>query len=601
MAHFTPFSKNATNIMEVLVDAAKDRKIQPEEVDFELLSVQTLVKTLKHKDWTIIEEPIETLFDEKMLRSVLLEIRQEYTIRVKPYETNQELKDIQIDILANKAKNKVIAVFKEGSVFPDTINLAKELKKEIYRKKLRAGLLIKHFETDLNSTIIKLSKAVKPGIALAKDIRISIAQSPAILLPRNDEIISHYKNKQKISRNLIDTVDAGEMFFEYIKPKEGISGRRCDGKFAAAQKPKIMYKNYRPNEETVFTKESEDSVQYYAKKEGYFKEESGLISISQKIAIQSATFKNVGSIDAGGNKDISVNIAKRDHNDDSVGSGVVIDVKELTIEGTVGASAKVKANALSVGEQTHRRSELEAVDNAKIKLHRGRLKAKTAEIEILENGTVEADDIHVKKMLGGEIIGQRIVIEELVANTVVIASESIEVGTISGEHNVLMINPNKIETYHNKIELLKAEVKIKNSQQKSLAEEHSKKIAKHKEQIGRIKTFQKRVQASLKAGETPNKADVLRIKQYKLDALKLQQISDDIAQKEQFLETLKLQLEELYEADMHAKVINKGVYDGHTQVVFVDAKTGQNYSMIPQGHYERLFLKKVGDEKIISR
>lgn len=600
MASFTPFTKTAVNVTDLLAEAAKDRLLDPKEVDFDLLGIQTLVKTPKHKEWTIIEEPLEKLFEEKLIKSQLLEIRQEYEIRIRPFEQSKFLKDIQLSILTNKTKSKVVAVFKEGTVFPNVKNLAKLLRNEIYRRKLRLGLLVQHFEKTLNSTLIKLSKAVKPGVVLKKDVRITIGESPGPLLPVDDEIILHYKKKQHEERNLIDTIDAGDLMFEYIKPQIGKNGRGCDGKFFEVRKPKIMYDRYKPDLSTIEIVEDDESVKYYAKREGYYKDEFGLISVSQKVAIESATFKNTGSINAGEDKDISVNIAKSNSNDDSVGSGVKIDVKELNVEGTIGASAKVKAQALSVGEQTHMKAELEAVEHAKIKLHRGKLKAKTAEIDILENGTVEADEIHVKKMLGGEVIGRHIVIEDLVSNTMVIASELIEVEKISGEHNQLIINPKKIEAYHDKIESLKTEYKEKKLSVEKSLEGIAKEIAEHEEQLDRIKTFQKRVLAATKAGKTPNKSDVLRIRLYKDNAKKLEAQSQKIALEEKELAQAQEELDKMYEADSHAKIINKSGYDGTSKVIFIDVQTNEHYSMTPNGEYPVLVLQKEGSEKKIG-
>ena len=81
MAHFTPFKKTAIYAMQTLKEVAADRKISIKEIDFDLLQVETLVKSPNHKEWTTIEEPLEKVFSEKLLRSLLLEVRQEYTLK----------------------------------------------------------------------------------------------------------------------------------------------------------------------------------------------------------------------------------------------------------------------------------------------------------------------------------------------------------------------------------------------------------------------------------------------------------------------------------------------------------------------------------------
>ena len=600
MAHFTAFTKNSKNIASTISEAAKDRKIKSNEVDFDLLGMQTLIQSPEYQEFTIIEEPLEKIFDEEMLRSAALFVRQEYKINIRPFHPDEIFENIKITIALNKTKSKVVATFKKGSKFPDTANLAKLLKREINRKKVRLGLLIGHFEGPLNSNLLKLAKVVKPDTPLTKDVKIIIAQSPGPVFAINDDIILHYQKNEEDEKKLIDGVDPDVLIFEYIKPKKGEDGRGCDGEFVKVPEPVIKYANYKPDEETVRIEDEETSVKYYSKIDGYVKNMSGVISISNEITLESASFKDTGSIDTGENKDISVNIGSRGSSDDAVGSGVTVDVKELNVKGTIGANANVKATDLSVGEQTHRNSKLEAVENAKVHLHRGNLKAKTAKIDILENGTVTADDVYVKKMLGGEIIGHRVIVEELTSNTTVIASESIEIHSISGDHNKLIINPHKIEFYHEKVEAFIVQIKEKETQLREIIKEQKKRLSEHNEGLDRIKTFQKRIIAATKAGKTPNRPDMLRVKQYKLEAEKLKLTQEEIKNTEAEINNIKFELEKLYEAELHAKITNKSSYDGRTQVIFIDVKTSQEYSMSPEGVYEELFLVKDGSEKKIS-
>ena len=598
MSHFTPFIKNSINITSTINEAAKDRNIQKEKVDFDLLGVQTLIKSDKYTQWTFIEEPIEKIFDEETIQSHSLQIRQEYKIKIRPYQVNNIAENIHIT--SNKTKSKIVATFKKGTIFPCDKNLAKILKREINRKKLRLNILIGHFEKNLNSTLIKLAKTVKCQTPLHKDIKIIIAQSPGVILPINDAIIPHYKKIQEEKKSYIDGVDADELIFEYIKPKRGKNGRNTQGKYIVTPKPVIKYDNYQPDDKTIRVQEDSNSIKYYSKIDGYVKIASKVVSISNDVAIKSASFRDTGSIETGENKDINVTINTKNSSDDAVGSGVNIDVKNLNVKGTIGSSAIVKANELSVDEQTHRNSQLEAVENAKIHLHRGNLKAKTADINILENGTIEADDVHVKKMLGGEIIGHRVTVEELASNAVITASESITIGRISGEHNKLIINPNKIKTYHENIEKLKTKLRTKKNKLTKIKVQHTADLTQHKERAQRIKVFQKRIATAIKTKTAPNKADMLRIKQYQDKTIKLEKDIENINSIENRINDINNELEKLYEAELHAQIINKSKYNGQTQVTFVDIKTSQEYSMIPDGIYKKIFLEKDGDDKKIS-
>jgi len=600
MAHFTPFIKVTTNVKSTINEAAKDRKIQKNEVDFDILALQTLIQSPEYKEFTIIEEPLEKLFDDETLRSPTLLVRQEYKINIRPYHKDETYKNIHIDIASNKAKSKYIATFKKGSVFPKDPSLAKLLKREINRRKVRLGLLIGHLEPGLNAALLKIAKSVKEDTPLLKDIKIIIAQSPGPVFAVDDGIMLHYEENDEEQRQFVEGVDPDELIFEYIKPKFGKDGRDCKGNYIKVDEPVIKYANYSADQETVKVIEDESSVKYYSIVDGYVKNESGVISIGKEITIEAASFRDTGSIDTGDDKDISVKIANADSSDDAVGSGISIDVKQLNVEGTIGSNANVKANDLSVGEQTHRNSKLEAVENAKIHLHRGNLKAKTAEINILENGTVQADDVNVKKMLGGEVIGHRIVIEELTSNTTIIASESIEIQAITGDNNTLIIDPHRIESYHEKVEANKDEIKDRENKLKEIKEDYAKRLKEHNSQIDRIKTFKKRILEATKAKKTPPKADMLRIKQYKIDTDKLKDETGEIKIKEDKINDVKYELEKLYEADLHGTIKNKSRYNGHTKVIFIDVKTSQEYSMLPDGFYEELHLEKDGNDKKVT-
>mgnify|MGYP006995581527 CR=1 FL=1 len=599
MANFSPFIETTSNVTNFINKMAKEKNIRWQEIDFDLIKTQTLIQSEQYNDWTIIEDPIEKIFDDNAIKSSKLLIKQEYQIRIRPF-AEDVLQNVKMEVTFNKARTKVVATFKAGSVFPCKDNLAKLLKREINRKKLRLGFLIGHFEGRLNAILIKLSKELQCDSPLDKDVRITIAASPSAQDPVDEVAIVHYESNNKGKSGMVAGVDPDALLFEYVKPIVGENGRSCSGLLIITPKPKTIPLKYRADEDTIYAQEDEKSVKYYSKVAGYVKKIGYVISISNKINMTSATFRNNQSIETQANQDISVNIRQTNQSDDAIGSGIVMDVKELNVDGTVGANAKVKATQLKIGEQTHRNSQLEAVENATVHLHRGNLKAKTARIEILENGTIQADDVYVKKMLGGEIIGHRVVVDELVSNATITASESIEIGYISGDHNSLIINPDKIEAYHEKVSALKAQIKENTNALKDLLKEYSQKLSEHKALLPRIQVFQERCLLAKKSAETPNKTDLLRVKLYKQESEKLKNEAEVLKMKESEITSVNNELEKLYEAELHATITNKGDYNGHTKVTFVDLKTSQEYSMSPEGVYDKLFFIKNGDEKKIS-
>ena len=103
-----------------------------------------------------------------------------------------------------------------------------------------------------------------------------------------------------------------------------------------------------------------------------------------------------------------------------------------------------------------------------------------------------------------------------------------------------------------------------------------------------------------KASKAPLKADVIRIKQYKLQTEKLQEQARQIAAMQSELEDKEHELHKLYEADLHASINLKGPYNGHTKIIFKDPKTKQEYTMTPKGHYRKIYLSQNENEKAIT-
>ena len=137
---------------------------------------------------------------------------------------------------------------------------------------------------------------------------------------------------------------------------------------------------------------------------------------------------------------------------DSSSSGTVVDVKELSIDGSIADNVKIKTQELNIDAQTHKKSSIAVKNTANIKLHRGDLNASTANIEILEGGKVTASEsINIGQMIGGVAIAPIVKIDNLMSNATIIASQLIEIKNISGENNKLIIDPTSIKNQNDEI------------------------------------------------------------------------------------------------------------------------------------------------------
>ncbi|MCK9372484.1 MAG: FapA family protein [Sulfuricurvum sp.] len=601
MAQFTPVTKTSTNINSDLLIKAQEYRVPVDQVDFDLLKTTTYYKGISDKEWKeFTGDDLLTITTETEIRSALFQIHQEHEIRIRPAELSAIPLNLRFGIAADKTKTKVIAQIDPSSLIPLKKGVQEWIKEAIRRKKLRSGFLINVCEGKLTQEITKMLIQIQKEGPLKKPYRLTIGEcytpSPSI----NDTVLLHYK-KIKRSNNLVDAVEPGDLILEYILPRQGLNGRSCTGELISVPKPVIKYAAYiKFDTKTIRAEKGEKSILYYSTVSGFVRRVQGIFTISQELQITSATFKETGSIEAGSEKDIHVIINQKEHSKDAVGSGVTIDVQKLDVSGTVGSHAKIQATEVTIGAQTHKKSEISVTENATIHLHRGNLKAKEATIEILETGKIEAEIVRVKQMLGGEIIARKVYIDTLLSNATITALERIEIQTIEGDGNNLIIDPNAISSYHDKIDEIKSVIAAKTAY---LAEQTNDFISRQttfKERNARIKQFQKRLMDAKKSGTQPMKADIVRVQQYKEEAEKFKEIAEELNQQDKAIKELRAELAKLYEADLHAVILHHAPYNGHTRIAFIDPKTRQEHALSPNAQATKITLRKVEEKKEIA-
>ncbi|MFA6143722.1 MAG: hypothetical protein WCW84_02620 [Sulfurimonas sp.] len=596
---FTPVIKTSVNVMNDLQQAAKDRGIPIDDIDFDVLSYETLYKGTVDEEWQAIEgnDLLEYTTENEIYSPTFL-LRQEYQIRIRARQPHPYL-DLNFTIATDKYKSKVVVIIDPKSTITLKKGIQEWIKEAIVRKQLRYGLLIGLYNQNLDREINRLLLKIQKTGPLSESYRFQMGDFFSPILPINDSVILHYKH-DKESKNFIDGVQPDDLILEYIFPKNGRDGRGCDGNFISIPEPEHKYAGAIViDENTIMSTQDEHSIRFYAKVSGFVERKNGIFTVLQELHIDRADFKNTGSIEAGFDSDISLKIKQNLSDKDAVGSGVNIDVQKLDIQGTVGGNTKIQACEVNIGAQTHRRSQINVSEVANIHLHRGNLKAKEANIDILEAGKIEADVIHIKQMMGGEVIARQIVIDVLYSNARIIASESIVIGSIEGEGNKLIIDPHSIESYHESIAVLEADIRVKASRIKEQQKELYTRQLSFKDKNSRIKLIQKRIIDTKKSGAEPMKADLVRIQQFKIEANTLKIFSENLNEAELELRNLYEKLDKLYEADLHAVITHNGIHNGKNRVVFIDPKTHQEYGVTPNGKVTHIRLRKEGDEKKI--
>lgn len=594
---FTPITKTSTNVMSDLINTANDRGIPVDGLDFDLLSYETYYKGTVDDEWQYLQDDdLLAHTTEIEIRSNLFLLRQEYQIHIRPLKSHPYL-NLQFTIATDKYKSKAVAVIDPKSVIPLKKGVQGWIKEALIRKQLRHGLMIGIFSKNLDQEINRLLLKIQKEGPLTTPYRLPLAELFPPVPPTDDKILLHYKQLNK-SNSLIEGIKPDDLVLEYIFPQQGRDGRACDGNHIAVPDPAIRYAGQIViDEETIRAEEDEGSIRFYAKVSGFIQRKKGIFLIAQELQIESASFKKTGSIEAGVDKDISLKIKKNVASEDSIGMGVNIDVQKLDVSGTVGGNAKIQACEVNIGAQTHRHSNINVTEVANIHLHRGNLKAKEAIIDILETGKIEADTVRVNKMVGGEIIARTVHINTLYSNARITALESIEIQTIEGEGNNLIIDPHSIEAYHEKIEMLEIEIRSKTSHMQEQSKVFIARQISFKDKNSRIKQFQQRLMEAKRNGTEPSKADVIRVMQYKAEAEDLKTLSEKLQEEEKHLHSLQEDLNKLYEADIHAVVTHHSAYNGHNRIIFIDPKTKQQYAITPNTQATNIRLYRSGDEK----
>lgn len=585
------------NVPEELKKIAQQWHLPLDGIDFDLLSYQTQYKGVVDEDWKALAgDNLEEVTTEVEIRSKIFLLRQEYQIRVYP-ATPHPYFDLRFSMAFNKHRTKIVAVIDPASKIPLKKGIQEYLKETIYRKKLRNGYMIGITDQTLDQEIKTLLLKIQKEGPLNEAYRLPIATFYSPTAPINDNLILHYKKIQR-ENNLVDGVEVDDLIFEYIFALNGIDGRSCTGEHIHIGEPLIRYQHaLGVDSQTIRAEEDHHSIRFYAKSSGYVERKGGVFMVSHDLHLKTASFKSTGSMEAGQEKEINIKIGAGEDGDDAVGSGVNIDVQTLDVKGTIGSNTKIQACEVTIGAQTHKKSLIEVQENATIHLHRGNLKAKNATIDILEAGTIEAETVYVKNMSGGEIIAERVIIDVLYSNAKITALESIEIRSIEGNGNELIINPRAIPKYYEQISILETEVASKQFELQQKGKDYLQKEVALQEQHARVKQTMEKINKATQENRVPNKADKVRVMQYKhaVETLKNEEIM--IKAYEEEIHAFERKLDKLYDADLHAVVTYKKEYDGHTRIQFIDPKTQKIHSVSPHGRVTNIRLRKEGDEK----
>lgn len=595
------------NVAKELINIAKSNKVDVASLDFNVLEIQTYTRIVKdgvEVDWEeISSDKLHEIDDITAILNPKFEIKQMYEIEVftKNNENNM-FENFHVAIGANATKCKIYLSIKAGSTLEVGEKFEEIFLDFINKSKIRAGILVNIFDKMLSEFISRASSNSKIDGNLTYENKetILIANSYEPTPTIDDKLIFHYDkdNNEEVSekeridysnRGFIKSVKEGDLLIEYIKPKLGKAGRNCRGEYMEPKEAEVKHEPTFSVDESIEVIDNSDNIEYKAKQSGYIALEGTTYQIKSDMDMNSIDFKTTGSITAGVDSDVILNVKENNPEKDAIGSGMIVAVKEIDIVGNVGSSANVHAKRINIEGQTHQSSEVKA-DNLTINVHKGLALGDNISINRLESGVVRGRKVDIAQSTGGIISAREVEIGVCASHVKVTASKLIEIIKLQGSENVFTIDPlvNKDKQEglgENQSEIKELEVVIRDI--KKEVDKYSTLVKNNTTAFNDVK---RRLVHYKKNGIKMPSSFVTKYKQFKKIVEHLEGIKKELETKEDKLSLLATQTSSFQDSIFDARIINRNRWVGHNEIVFklVDPPVELLYAP-PAGSLELIF------------
>jgi len=604
---FDPVVMSTKNVATTLSDVAQKVALSSNELDFALLGVTTtMVDASGEKEPQELDAQEAHCFsDEAALLNASLSFDQEYEVRIALKESAIPLGEFEASIGANATLTKIFLSIKKGSVLRMYDLFEHDFLDFVQKKMLRVQLLIELFDAPLLKSASELKQRLQEEgtILFEENMMIEVAQGIEPILPQDDQLIKYFEQRGEgddridySKRSFLTSCVQDELIIEYKKARTGKPGRNCKGEYIDIDEPLITQTPQFSVSDKFSVHEDEESITYRAKESGYIIFENGTYDIAQDVEVSEISFKSTGSVETQLDADVSISVTEKDVMKDAVGMGMEVEVKSIDIAGNIGPNATVKAQHASIGGQVHQSANVEA-DELFIKIHKGSAKGVNVEIERLEHGIVEGDKVVITQATGGEIRAREIHIKTLGANVQATAVNTIEIDTIKGEENRLIIDPiilsNDATEFEGNSELIKKErFELKALQKKEQAQKQ--KFIKNKPVLAKLQAKLKQYKAN-----KINIPDALKRQYKQFTTLKkeIEALEADVQMKQRLLQQLTLEHEAFGGNIEKARVINHDLWRGYNQVIFKLVEPKIELQHMPNQGDKEEFLAVVYDEE----
>jgi len=490
---FTTQIIKTDNVSKTLSDIANRYNMNLSNLDFDILNVETYVKLTKDTDFVIMDNETQNLIKEKnLIEKDDFEIKQSYEIKVKKFQFSDTFELIG-KLQANHTLTEAIYIVSPASLLNYSEHLEEIILDELYKKKLKSRMIVKFkpFEEKLYEDVKNLVMKIRVMGMIENDFALTLCKALKPQMPVKMEVIEHYKNLAKqdeFIKNLIYPIKKDEIIIEILKPKKGKNGRNCRGEFIKvpefreADIPKYNYKD------DVLKREDDKSIKYIANKNGYVYVKDGSIFIKDELEVKQISLKT-GNVRGAEDSDVKLEVNENDAMKEAIKDNMIVETTDLVVKGNVGNNAKIKAKKLVIEGQTHRNSKI-ASFNAEINVHRGLLKAKEVLIHRLEGGRIEAEKVHILQAISGRVTAKEIKIDLMGSHITLIASDLIEIQTLKGSENKLIIDESNVshkQKYIERQEETIKELEIKFRKYKEKYESNKAIILRNKFSIQELK------------------------------------------------------------------------------------------------------------------
>jgi len=603
----SPIILKTQDIAKSIKEIAYKYKIPTSRLDFKLLEYQTFIKTPELNDWSEVDdENKKYIAEEDNLRDERVDVKQAYEIEVFERKPNPIFKYVQFTLGSNKEKSKVVVVFQKGSKLKYSPKVEEILRDEIDKKFLRAGYLKNFFEKKegLNKLFAKIK--VAGAFIFKQDTQVVIAEGIHSQPSIDDNLIKHYEHQAKnvdeydridySKRGFALAVAKDDVVMEYIKPKSGFNGRDCKGKVILAHEPVEKNKPTFAVSDKIEVKEDDDRILYVAKESGYVAQKEGKFDISDELEVDEINFKKTGSIEAGIDKDVKINVKDQGEYRDAVGIGMSVEAQEVRIEGSIAASAKVKGQIVKIGGQTHQSSKVFG-DDIEINVHKGYAKGKKVRVTRVERGIIEADEVVVGQIIGGEIKAKKIHVEIVNSNAKLYAMEEIVIKHLKGEDNSFVIDPMMIGSYHDEIEKIEQSVSNLENDLAKIVEVYEKKKSVYEKSKPMIEQIKHKLVGYKQRGVKPPAAFIHKVRQYQGLNDELNSLNADITLYKNDIAAKYEQLDTIQATVFGAKITCEDSWMGHNEVVFRLITPKGEYKIVPKSHAATFMLKQTDLEE----